>query len=183
VNTVSLKVSPNPDSNNPILWDLPPMLQMVRDAKSQVRIAAMMYKAGFFDRRSWDELESVLIDAAKRGVKVQLMVDDKNRRDAFKKLLNGGVQVGFVKIPTHSSGVIPYARLVHAKYMVVDNHMAWLGTSNLEGDYFYHSRNISLLIESPRLAQDMGQVFDRYWSSTYTAFMKQQDNGILKAKD
>ncbi|HYX32976.1 MAG TPA: phospholipase D-like domain-containing protein [Oligoflexus sp.] len=181
VNTVSLKVSPNPDSNNPVLWDLPPILQMVREAKTHVRIAAMLYKPSFFDKRTWTELESLLIEAAKRGVKVQVMVDQKNKPVLFKNLIEGGVQVGFVKIPTHSSGVIPYARLVHAKYMVVDNQKAWLGTSNLEGDYFYNSRNISLIFDSARFAQNMGQVFDRYWSSSFTAMLKSDDKGILKA--
>ncbi len=182
VNTVSLKVSPNPDRNNPVLWDLPPLLDMIRQAKSNVRIAAMLYKPVFFDKRAWTELEVILIEAAQRGVKVQVMVDAKNKVQNFNKLIEGGVQVGFVKIPTHSSGVIPYARLIHAKYMVVDDRMAWLGTSNLEGDYFYNSRNISLLFDSPRYAQSMSKVFDRYWTSTYTAYLK-QDNGILKARD
>jgi phosphatidylserine/phosphatidylglycerophosphate/cardiolipin synthase-like enzyme len=182
INTVSLKVSPNPDRNNPALWDLPAVLDMVRQAKSQVRIAAMLYKPTFYDKRTWIELETVLIEAAQRGVKVQVMVDAKNKPKNFDKLIDGGVQVGFVKIPTHSSGTIPFARLVHAKYMVVDDRQAWLGTSNLEGDYFYNSRNISLLLDSPRLAQSMGKVFDRYWTSNFTAFLK-QDNGILKAHD
>lgn len=180
VNTVSLKVSPNPDSKNPALWDLPALLDMIRKATTQVRIAAMIYKPTFYDKRAWTELESVLIETARRGVKVQVMVDAKNKEQYFKALIDGGVQVGFVKIPTHSSGVIPYARLVHAKYMVVDNRMAWLGTSNLEGDYFYNSRNISLLLESPRLAESMGKVFDRYWTSNFTAFLK-QDSGTMKA--
>jgi phosphatidylserine/phosphatidylglycerophosphate/cardiolipin synthase-like enzyme len=182
INTVALKVSPNPDRNHPELWDLPAILDMVRNAKSQVRLAAMVYKPIFYDRRSWTELESVLIEAVQRGVKVQLMVDNKNKSQYFSRLIEGGVQVGFVKIPTHSSGVIPYARLVHAKYMVVDDRQAWLGTSNLEGDYFYNSRNISLVMESPRLAQSMSKVFERYWTSSYTAFLK-QDNGIMKAHD
>ncbi|HET9238097.1 MAG TPA: phospholipase D-like domain-containing protein [Oligoflexus sp.] len=172
IHTVSLKVSPNPDSKNPALWDLPALLDMIRKAKSQVRIAAMLYKPIFYDKRAWTELESVLIEAAQRGVKVQVMVDAKNKEQYFKGLIEGGVQVGFVKIPTHSSGTIPYARLIHAKYMVVDDRMAWLGTSNLEGDYFYNSRNISLLLDSPRFAASMGKVFDRYWTSPFTAFLK-----------
>jgi phosphatidylserine/phosphatidylglycerophosphate/cardiolipin synthase-like enzyme len=180
INSVSLKVSPNPDSKHPELWDLPPLLDMVRKAKSQVRITSMVYKPIFFDKRPWTELESVLIEAAQRGVKVQVMVDAKNKEQNFKALIAGGVEVGFVKIPTHSSGTIPYARLVHAKYMVVDDRMAWLGTSNLEGDYFYNGRNISLLFESPRFAESMSKVFDRYWTSTYTAFLK-QDSGTMKA--
>ncbi|WP_141734416.1 phospholipase D-like domain-containing protein [Oligoflexus tunisiensis] len=181
VNTVSLKVSPNPDKKSSTVWDLPAILQMVREAKTQVRIAAMIYRPSFHDRRSWLELESVLIDAVTRGVKVQVMVDNINKPRFFKGLIDGGVQVGFVKIPTHSSGVIPYARLVHAKYMVVDDRLAWLGTANLEGDYFYSSRNISLILDSPKLAQNMGQVFDRYWTSHYTAMLKPDSQGHLKA--
>jgi phosphatidylserine/phosphatidylglycerophosphate/cardiolipin synthase-like enzyme len=182
INTVSLKLSPNPDKNNPALWDLPPLLDMVRQAKVQVRIAAMIYRSTFYDKRKpWTELETVLIEAAQRGVKVKVMVDEsKNKPEIFKKLIDSGIQVGFVKIPNHSSGVIPYARLAHAKYMVVDDRLAWLGTSNLEGDYFYNSRNISLFLESPRLAQSMSQVFDRYWTSNHTVFLK-QENAIMKA--
>jgi phosphatidylserine/phosphatidylglycerophosphate/cardiolipin synthase-like enzyme len=181
VNTVSLKVSPNPDKNNPAVWDLPSILQMVREAKTRIRIAAMIYRPTFHDRRSWMELESVLIEAARRGVKVQVLVDNINKPRFFTGLIEGGVEVGFVKIPTHSSGTIPFARLAHAKYMVVDDRLAWLGTSNLEGDYFYSSRNISLIFESPKQARNLGQVFDRYWTSEVTAMLKPDDKGLLKA--
>lgn len=172
INTVALKVSPNPDSHNPGLWDLPAMLQMLREAKKKIRLTAMLYKPSYHDKSSWLEVDNLLIEAARRGVQVQVMTDNRNKAMDFKNLLEAGVEVGLVKIPTHSSGPIPHARLLHAKYVVVDDQKSWLGTSNFEGDYFYHSRNLSLIFDSPRLSTSMGQIFDRYWTSSCIIFLK-----------
>jgi len=183
LNKVALKLSPNPDANRPGLWDFPDILQMIQESKSKIRLTAMMYRPIWGDKRAWLEMETALMDAQKRGVKVQFMVDNRNRPKEFKALIEAGVEVGFVKIPQHSSGQIPYARLIHAKYMVVDDQKAWLGTSNLEADHFYYCRNVSLIIDSPKLATDMASVFDRYWSSPYLALLRLESSSKLKARE
>ncbi len=51
-------------------------------------------------------------------------------------------------IPPWSGGFIPFARVDHSKYMVVDGRIGWVGTSNWSGDYFDSSRNVELVFNA-----------------------------------
>lgn len=80
-----------------------------------------------------------------------------------------GIEVRLVTIPEASTGFIPYARTVHAKYATVDGLAAWLGTSNAGGDYFLRSRNVGLFVEGAAFARALDAYFDRVWTSAYAA--------------
>jgi len=77
------------------------------------------------------------------------------------------VSVKLVTIPQWSGGFVPFARVVHAKYLVVDGARAWIGTSNWERDYFYASRNVGLVIEDTSFAGQLERFFASGWSSAY----------------
>ncbi len=72
-------------------------------------------------------------------------------------------------VPRWSGGFIPYARVVHAKYMVVDGQSSWLGTSNWERDYFTETRNVGLIVEGAAFARELERYFSDTWTSPYTA--------------
>ncbi len=78
-----------------------------------------------------------------------------------------GVTLKIVTIPDDPAGFIPFARVAHAKYMVVDGRTAWVGTSNFSGDYFHQSRNVGVFIEGGAFAQQLVAVFQRSWSGPY----------------
>jgi phosphatidylserine/phosphatidylglycerophosphate/cardiolipin synthase-like enzyme len=62
---------------------------------------------------------------------------------------------------------VPFARVAHAKYMVVDGERAWVGTSNWEGDYFTHSRNVGLVVEGAAFAAQLERVFHDAFAGPY----------------
>ena len=70
-------------------------------------------------------------------------------------------------IPPASERFIPFARVSHAKYLVVDGRRLWLGTSNWGRDYFYDSRNVGVVVDDARLAGRLDRYFARAWSSRY----------------
>ena len=70
-------------------------------------------------------------------------------------------------IPPWSGGFIPFARVTHAKALVVDGKRGWLGTSNWEKDYFTRSRNVGILVDDPALAAQLAGFFATLWQSTY----------------
>ena len=132
-----------------------------------IRLQAMTYKAG-----DWIELEQPLIDAAQRGVRVELLLADWSKREKTV----GGIQalarvpkieIRFVTIPQASGPFIPFARVIHAKLIVVDKKRAWVGTSNFEREYFYESRNVGLLINDESLAKRIAAWSDATWRSSY----------------
>ncbi len=147
-------------------WDLPRLVELIDRARRSVRVQLLSY------RPDVPELDAALRRAASRGVRVQVLVSEWTRRPssiAGIKALHevDGIDVAFLVIPPWSGGFIPFARVAHAKYLVVDGERLWLGTSNWAHDYFHASRNVGVVIEDARLAAELDQFFADNWQSRY----------------
>lgn len=156
------------------LWDLPCIIGLIDGACSTVRLQLLTYRATERDGGYFEELESALRRAAARGVTVQLLLSDWCKRPGTIEGLQSleplpFVEVRLVTIPPASRGFIPFARVIHAKYLVTDGARAWIGTSNWEGDYFHRSRNLGLIVEG----EPAGALLDRFfldgWNGPYAA--------------
>jgi phosphatidylserine/phosphatidylglycerophosphate/cardiolipin synthase-like enzyme len=154
-------------------WDLPRLVEMIDGAHKTIRVQLLGYHAGHRDGRPFDALDAALRRAAKRGVKVELAVSHwdtrKERIAGLKSLMADGVAVKIVTIPEHDSGFIPFARVIHAKYMTVDRRSSWIGTSNWSGDYFEASRNVGVLIEGESINAQLRAIFDPLYNGPYAA--------------
>ena len=73
----------------------------------------------------------------------------------------------FVRVPPFSAGFIPFARVIHSKFMTVDGARAWVGTSNGSKGYFYTSRNVGVLVRGRAFTVAVAQIFDGLWRSRY----------------
>lgn len=158
-----------PDST---LWDLPRLVAMIDQARSTVRIQLLTYKTLSRDGSYFDTLEAALRRAGVRGVKIQLLLADwskaKGNIEGLQSLqVVPGIDVRMSTIPQWSGGFVPFARVGHAKYMVVDGRHAWIGTGNWEGDYFTQSRNAGLVVESPAVGERLDRYFADAWGSPY----------------
>ncbi len=78
-----------------------------------------------------------------------------------------GIEIKFSTIPQYSGGYIPYARVQHCKFFISDDEMSWVSTANLEQDYFYESRNASLVLKNEKINSALYTVFERVWNSPY----------------
>ncbi len=157
---------------DPRLWDLPRMTALIDGAKKTVHVQLMTYRMTNRDGDYFEVLENALRRAAARGVKVQLLLADWCMRkgtieglQALEPLAN--VEVKLVTIPQSEAGFVPFARVVHAKYMAVDGRAAWIGTSNWEKDYFHASRNVGLVIEGGALPRQLDAFFLDGWNGPY----------------
>ena len=156
---------------------LPALLELLAGAKESIQIQLLEYSpASYSAGGDWLEIDDALRSAAARGVKVQLLVShwntSKSSIGALKKLAtipNIAVKVAFV--PEHSSGFIPYARVIHTKQMVVDRSTYWVGTSNWSRGYFYATRNVEVIMRRPELARIGQRIFETVWSQPYTEFV------------
>ncbi|WPB76650.1 phospholipase D-like domain-containing protein [Archangium violaceum] len=158
---------------DPATWDLPKLVKLIDGAKRSVRVQLLTYKAKGRDGSPFPELEEALKRAAARGVKVELLLADWGKRKGTIEGLQAlhappGLTVKLVTIPQWSGGFIPFARVVHAKYMVVDGEQAWVGTSNWERDYFTQSRNVGVIVEGEAFANQLERFFQDTWTSPYT---------------
>lgn len=165
-----------------VAWDLPELVALIEGARTSVRVQALTYLAGEADER-WDELEAPLVRAAARGVKVELLLSNWSLRPktlpGLRRLLRaehgGKLEIRISTIPPWSGGYLPFARVAHAKLLVVDSARAWLGTSNWERDYFYQSRNVGLLLEDRASIERMERFFASLWSASYTRVLGAND--------
>jgi phosphatidylserine/phosphatidylglycerophosphate/cardiolipin synthase-like enzyme len=150
--------------------DLEEIIFMIQHAEKEVNLQFLSYnpntKEGY-----WSEIDSVLINAAARGVKIKLLVSDWNLGNTavahFKSLIsNSNFEVKYTAVPEWSGGYIPYARVEHCKFIVADS-LCWIGTSNMSKDYFYNSRNVGLVVENGKFASRVRDIFYKSWNSEY----------------
>lgn len=160
-------------------WDLPRIVAVLDGATRAIDVQVLAYKTKERDGSPFPTLDDALRRAAARGVRVRLLVSDWSTKpgsdarqtlDALAQVPN--VEVRVITIPRWSGGDIPFARLAHAKYMVVDAAQpaaarAWVGTSNWEGDYFTKSRNVGVIVEGGALPGRLDRIFDDGWGSAY----------------
>lgn len=143
----------------------------IETAQKSIKLQTYDYAIHLFGKSDeWNILQEALIKAAKRGIKVQLLVDQKSLKKETPALLalkSNGVEVKAMYIPDLESGPIPYARLVHSKYIVFDDKTAWIGTENLSGSYFLDSRNVGVLFTNLQAITDLNQIFYKAWESQY----------------
>jgi phosphatidylserine/phosphatidylglycerophosphate/cardiolipin synthase-like enzyme len=152
-------------------WDLPRIVELLDTATATITVEALTYRADA-DGAPWDELEAPLLRAAARGVHVELLLADWSKRPrtitGLQKLARiRNIAVRLTTIPAWSGGFIPFARVAHAKALVVDGKRGWLGTSNWEKDYFYKSRNVGVIVDDPAIAGELARFFATLWDSTY----------------
>ena len=162
---------------DPKLWDLPRLLALIDQAKSQIRVQLLSYKTHGYHGEDFPTLQEALIRAADRGVSVQLMVSHWNtgykNLPALRELhAHSNIEVTIVTIPEWSGGFIPFARVIHAKYMVVDSIHSWIGTSNWGPGYFHTSRNLGLIVEGASFSAPLERIFEDLWQGEYAARLK-----------
>ncbi|HMQ80470.1 MAG TPA: phospholipase D-like domain-containing protein [Ignavibacteria bacterium] len=150
--------------------DLDEIIFMINYATTEITLQFLSYnpvnKDGY-----WEEVDTALISASKRGVKVRLLVSDwnlgKTSVEHFKELIQyPNFEVRYTEIPDHSGGFIPYARVEHCKFITADS-VCWIGTSNMSYDYFYESRNVGLVVESGKFTERVRDIFYKSWNSEY----------------
>ena len=175
---VTLTASPKgwlPDESS---WELPQLVAVLDGATRTIDVQVLTYKTKERDGSPFPTLDEALRRAAVRGVHVRLLVsewaskpgsDSRLVLEELAKVTN--VEVRVIAIPRWSGGEIPFARVAHAKYMVVDAALpaarAWIGTSNWEGDYFTKSRNVGVIVDGGKLPARLDGIFADGWSGPY----------------
>jgi phosphatidylserine/phosphatidylglycerophosphate/cardiolipin synthase-like enzyme len=148
-------------------WDLPRIIGMLDGAKQSIDVQVLKYKTVDRAGKQFMELDNALRRAATRGVKIRMLVSEWAMKDKAVHELATVAGIRVLKVPESSQGPIPFARVAHAKYMVVDGHAAWIGSSNWEGDYFTRSRNVGLILTDGQAPMRLAKFFEENWSSQY----------------
>ena len=154
-------------------WDLPLIVETIDSATSRVRVQLLSYGVTDRESRFFETLDSALRQAAVRKVKVQIILSNWAKSHYSLPWIQSlalvpNIEIKFSNIPEHSLGFIPYARVEHAKYLTVDGQAGWIGTSNWSRDYFYSSRNISLMLRGAGAIDQLDAFFATSWDGPFT---------------
>ncbi len=111
-------------------------------------------------------LESQLIAAARRGVRVRLILPLTPRNDSSNDagialLASQGVQVRVSIGQYPPSTALPY---MHAKTMIVDGRLAYLGSVDLQTDSTSRDRGLGILLRQRGFVARLGAQFRSDWS-------------------
>lgn len=171
VNSSTLELFASPNSLLPkgVSASLTKLRKLIHQAKKSIEIEVPSLKSKSRDGKDWYTLFDDLQRAAKKGVRVKILLSDsmlkKGLPNDLKKLAeHPNVELQFVTVPLYQGQQIPFARLIHSKMMIVDHETLWLSTSNWEKDYFYNSRNIDLVSQDVTLVQEAQKTFEILWN-------------------
>ncbi len=155
-------------------FSLKELLKMINSAKETVSIQLLNYSTFVHgSTENFDVISLALKKAAKRGVKVRLLVSNWNLRkpavESIKELAKvKNIEVRYAVIPlSKKDGFIPYSRVIHSKLLIIDGRKGWIGTSNFGYDYFYLSRNVEVVLKIKPLIGVLSEVFNALWESEY----------------
>lgn len=149
--------------------------RLLAQAKREVRVQLLDYAPlGYTTGRRpfYAVIDNAVRAAAARGVRVKLMVSHWNTEqpslDHLKSLaMLPEVEIRVVTVPQLASGFIPFARVIHTKAMVIDDELAWVGTSNWMGGYLDNSRNLEVVLRDVAMAGRVGALHEQLWQSPY----------------
>lgn len=139
-------------------------IEMIRGAKRQVDLEHF-----YLSRKPGEALDPVLDEigrAAARGVRVRILLDRGMSRtypepsDSLSKLANVSLRL------------VDYRRLAggvqHAKFMIVDDREAWLGSQNLDWRALSHIHELGARVTLAPAAQAIADVFETDWRAADT---------------
>ena len=171
--------------------------------KAAQKTLDIQYYAIFADNTT-ERLFAALREAAGRGVRIRILLDDFNtsgknaqvlklafERNIELRLFNplpGGRGSLVLRIISNLNDVARMQRRMHNKILVADNAVAITGGRNLGETYFGQSEGTNFVdidvLASGRIARDLSRSFDQYWNNPLAypvqSLMTEKDIAALK---
>ena len=113
----------------------------------------------------FEKVMQSLAAAGARGVKIRFLIDKKGTGISKKETLEQ-----LRKIPNLELRVLDYSKLtgngiIHAKYLVVDRKVAFVGSQNFDWRAFTHIHETGLRITDPATVAQVYGVFQKDWAA------------------
>lgn len=136
------------------------LVEGIRSARKSVICSFFLFKTTGSPRNLPRQVAEELVRARKRGVDVTVVLEQDDgrkggvtgdNRDTAALLLQGGVKVIFDRADV----------VTHTKTAVIDGRYVYLGSHNLTQSALKHNNELSVVIESPELAGEVGAYLER----------------------
>jgi phosphatidylserine/phosphatidylglycerophosphate/cardiolipin synthase-like enzyme len=127
------------------------LIPHLTQAKQEIVLSMFLFAPGDHENNRANQVREALIEAVKRGVRVRVFLDisadedfsTEANRGVAKDLRRHGVTVQFDSPE----------RTTHTKLVIIDQRFVLLGSHNFTHSALRHNNEASVLIESPKLAQ------------------------------
>ena len=127
--------------------------ERIRDARTQILMAFFLFKTNGHPKSYPEILLRELGDAARRGVRVMVVLEqdvktdstvNRDNQNASERLKKAGVEVHFDSPK----------KTMHTKLAVIDGRYTFIGSHNLTQSALKHNHELSVLVDSPAVAQE-----------------------------
>jgi phosphatidylserine/phosphatidylglycerophosphate/cardiolipin synthase-like enzyme len=136
-------------------------LEMIRGAKKSLDFEE--FYCSTWPNEPLEDVLAAIGDAAKRGVRVRLILDANMHKtyplpgDSLGKLAN--IQVRILDMKPHGGGV------QHAKFFIVDDEQIYLGSQNMDWRSLKHIHELGVRIANPQVVAAFRPVYDLDWAT------------------
>ena len=130
----------------------PALMKAIHNAKDEIVMSFFLFKTNGYSKGYTDRVLAQFARAARRGVGVRIILEkgdgsrdsqvDKSNRETAARLKGKGIAVCFdsPRVTTHT------------KVAVIDRRYIFLGSHNLTNSALKYNHELSVFIDSPRLA-------------------------------
>jgi cardiolipin synthase len=137
----------------------PAVMQLITGAQNSIRVC--MFQAVFYSaypKSPSNELLNGLVAAQKRGVKVEVVLDNGG---SLEEVARSNTQTAFLLKKAGISVFFDNERITtHTKFLVIDNAIAVIGSTNWTFHALTKNHELSTVVYSPEAAQRMNAYFD-----------------------
>ena len=139
----SLVISPKGDAEDEIIG-------LIQSANQTIDVEIYIFTNS--------NLANALIDAKKRGIAVRVILGS----------VDGGDIIDLITI-LEANGIEPrdatsLYKTMHSKIMIVDGKIVLIGSHNLSQSAMFSNREVSIIINDPQIASQLGEIFNSDWS-------------------
>lgn len=137
--------------------------EMINGAKRRIDLG-QMYASGA-PGEPLDEILSRLEAAAKRGVKIRMLLEEKMARATVPETLERIRRIKGLELRVLPFGKISNDGIIHAKYIVVDGRVAFVGSQNFDWRALKHIHETGLRVTDARIVSQVQEIFEMDWKA------------------
>ena len=142
------------------------VIPLIHEAKS--RIVVLMYEWKWYGHESAggvQKLNLALVAAARRGVKVQALLNAESMGHAITKI--NTKTMNFLLRYGCKAKMGNFGGIVHAKMMIIDDEILVLGSHNYSKSAFSRNREASVIVKGREEIKAFRKYFDDIWEQFF----------------
>jgi DNA uptake protein ComE-like DNA-binding protein len=137
---------------------------LLRAAASSIEVC-MFHIAYTSDKHPTRKLLDALVEARQKGLAVRVLLDQDRKADPYASTIINGPAKKYLEEHGVSCKFDRQERLLHSKYLIIDNSLLIIGSHNWSAGSFFQYDDLSLAVRSPELAAQQISRFNAFWDA------------------